>query len=260
MTDLQPRRSLLWVAYESLATLAVIGVFCFISFCWMPVALIFQLFAPRRFRQRCGRFMIMDGFRTYLRFLSFAFPCRFDLSELAQLAEEKPLIIAANHPSLLDAVLIVSCLPNAVCVMKASLMDNIVFGVCARLAGYIRNNAPLPMILNAREALQGGAHLVIFPEGTRTENFPLNACSASIGLIANRTGIPVQTLLIDYSTPYLGKGWPLSKRPSLPLSCRVRLGRRFEAVRDVTAFTAELEAYFRDELGQKTPSTAAVAI
>lgn len=260
MTDLQSRRRPLWVAYEYLAILAVVGVFCFISFCWMPVALIFQLFAPRRFRQRCGRFMIMDGFRTYLRFLTFAFPCRFDLAELAQLADEKPLIIAANHPSLLDAVLIVSCLPNAVCVMKASLMDNIVFGVCARLAGYIRNNAPLAMILNAREALQGGAHLLIFPEGTRTEKFPVSPCSASTGLISSRSGIPVQTLLIEYSVPYLGKGWPLSKRPSLPLSCRVRLGRRFEAVRDVTAFTTELEAYFHRELGQKTPSTAAFGV
>jgi 1-acyl-sn-glycerol-3-phosphate acyltransferase len=260
MTDQQPSRNPLWIAYEYLAILAVIGVFCFISFCWMPFALIFQLFAPLPIRRRCGRFMIMDGFRTYLRFLRFAFPFRFDLSELARLADEKPLIIAANHPSLLDAVLIVSCLPNAVCVMKASLMDNFVFGVCARLAGYIRNNAPLAMILNAREVLQDGAHLVIFPEGTRTEVFPVSPCSSSIGLIASRTGIPVQTLLIDYSTPYLGKAWPMSKRPILPLNCRVRLGRRFEPVRDVTAFTAELEAYFRSELGQKTPSTAAMAV
>jgi 1-acyl-sn-glycerol-3-phosphate acyltransferase len=67
--------------------------------------------------------------------------------------------------------MIVSRLPNAVCVMKASLMDNLLFGAAARLARYIRNDAPLEMILNARQALHDGARLVIFPEGTRTANF-----------------------------------------------------------------------------------------
>ena len=48
-------------------------------------------------------------------------------------------------------------------------MDNIVFGVGARLAGYIRNNAPLAMILSA-ETLQEGAHLSNFPEGATLRN------------------------------------------------------------------------------------------
>lgn len=257
MTDHRQRPNPLWVAYEYLGILGVIGVFFFISMCWMPFALLCQFILPRALGQRCGRFVIMVAFRIYLGSLSLFFPCRFDLSEIDQLAAEGPLIIAANHPSLLDAVLIVSRLPNAVCVMKSALMDNLIFGIGARLAGYIRNDAPLATILSAREALQGGAHLIIFPEGTRTEQFPVDHCSASIGLIASRTGVPVQTLLIEYSAPYLGKGWPLSKRPQLPLSCRVRCGRRFEPMRDVAAFTAELEAYLRSELAAKKPSTGA---
>ena len=68
--------------------------------------------------------------------------------------------------------MIVSRLPNAVCVMKAELMDNILFGAAARLARYIRNDAPLAMIRDAREELRRGAQLVIFPEGTRTARFP----------------------------------------------------------------------------------------
>lgn len=43
--------------------------------------------------------------------------------------------------------MIVSRLPNAVCVMKASLMDNLPFGAAACLARYIRNDATLEMIL-----------------------------------------------------------------------------------------------------------------
>lgn len=258
MTDQCTKAHPLWAAYETLGLLAVIWVFCIISFCWMPFAFLFRFVLPQRLGERVGRWVIMWAFRIYLRSLTLLFPIRFDLSALDALASEGPLIIAANHPSLLDAVLICSRLPNAVCVMKASLMDNIVFGVGARLAGYIRNNAPLAMILSARETLQEGAHLVIFPEGTRTEKFPLDTCSASLGLISSRTSIPVQTLLIDYSNRYLGKGWPLTKRPRLPLYGRVRLGRRFQPAVDAATFTAQLEAYLRTELGEESPSTVAV--
>ena len=140
--------------------------------------------------------------------------------------------------------------------MKAALMDNLLFGAAARLARYIRNNAPLETILSAREELRRGAHLVIFPEGTRTEHFPIGPCQKSTGLIASRTTAPVQTLLIEFSTPYLGKDWPLFQRPALPLTVSVRLGRRFAPPKDVTAFTHELEAYFRQKFEQNSPSTA----
>jgi 1-acyl-sn-glycerol-3-phosphate acyltransferase len=143
--------------------------------------------------------------------------------------------------------------------MKASLLDNVLFGAAARLARYIRNNAPLEMILNAREELRCGAQVVIFPEGTRTTNFPVDACQSTVGLLARRSGVPVQTLIIEFSTPYLGKSWPLLRRPVLPLTCSVRLGRRFEAPTDVPAFAAELEAYFHTEMGKRPPDATAHA-
>lgn len=258
MTNLQHKGNLFWVAYQYLALVCIPGTFFVICLGWLPFALLLAIILPRRLGLRWGRHMIQDGFKTYIDVLSLFFCCRFDLSELDQLQNEGPLIIAANHPSLLDAVLIVSRLPKAVCVMKAALMDNIFFGAATRLAGYIRNFPSLAMILNAREALQDGAQLVIFPEGTRTEKFPVDACTASTGLIASRTGIPVQTLLIEYSTPFFGKAWPRFRPPVLPLHCRIRLGRRFVPGRDVGAFTAELDAYFRAELSKNLPSTAAI--
>jgi len=259
MTEQRRSGNPLWIAYRYVAMIFIPGIFLLLCLGWLPFALLGRLL-PSRLGQRWSRYMMMDGFRTYLDILEWCFSCRFDLSELDQLHTEGPLIIAANHPSMLDAVLIVSRLPNAVCVMKAALVDNIFFAAPTRLAGYILNNEPLAMVLQGREALQAGAQLVIFPEGTRTENFPVDTCTASTGLIASRSGIPVQTLLIEYSTPYLGKDWRRCRPPELPLHCRVRLGRRFEPSRDVAAFTAQLNAYFRTELSQKTPLTAATAV
>lgn len=261
MTDTRHAGNPLWIAYEYVAMVIGLGSLAVICLGWLPFAMIFNPVLPRHIGQRWGRYMIMDGFQTYLNVLRRFCACRFDLTELDQLRSEGALILAANHPSLLDAVMITSRLPNAVCVMKASLMDNILFGAAARLARYIRNNAPLEMILNAREELQGGAHLVIFPEGTRTVNFPIDVCTPSTALISGRTKIPVQTLLIEYSVPYLGKAWPLWKRPPLPLICRIRLGRRFPPPENITGFTRELEAYFREqlEMGPKGTLTAVIA-
>jgi hypothetical protein len=67
-------------------------------------------------------------------------------------------------------------------------------------------------------------------------------------LISKHAAVPVQTLIIETDSPFLSKGWPLFKRPTLPVTYRVRLGTRFDPPADVAAFTAELDRYFRKEL------------
>jgi 1-acyl-sn-glycerol-3-phosphate acyltransferase len=238
----------LWLAYENVAM--VLGLACLALLClvWLPFAMVLHALLPRRLGQPIGRLLIMAGFRFYLRFLTLFCACRFDLAELDALRPDRPLVLVANHPSLLDAVMIISRFPDMVCVMKAALMNNILLGSAARLARYIPNDAPLDVVLRARKALRDGAHLLIFPEGTRTRNFPVDACTASAGLIAQRAQVPLQSLLIEFNSPYLGKAWPLWRRPELPLHFRVRVGRRFAPPTDVAAFGGELEGYFRAEL------------
>ena len=259
MTERGSATSALWAAYEAVAMALGLGALALLCLCWLPFALVLHPLLPRRIGQPLGRRAIMRGFRVYLGFLGRVCACRFDLSALDRLRDEGPLILVANHPSLLDAVMIVSRLPNAVCVMKAELLDNILFGAAARFARYIRNDAPLDMILDAREELRRGAQLVIFPEGTRTRDFPVNPCQPTAGLIARSSGVPVQVLLIEFTSPYLGKDWPLFRRPELPLGCRIRRGERLPPPKDIAAFTVELERHFRSELGEKGPSTVAVA-
>jgi 1-acyl-sn-glycerol-3-phosphate acyltransferase len=253
MTDpLRPLLRLLgrtaWRLYEYLAMALGLGFLGLLCLGWLPFAVVLNIVLPQRWGQPLGRWLIMFGFRLYLHFLSLFCACRFDLAALDRLRGDKPLILVANHPSLLDAVMIVSRFPNMVCVMKAALMDNLLLGAAARLARYIPNDAPLDMILRAREELRDDAHLLIFPEGTRTVHFPIDTCSASAGLIASRAKSPVQALLIDFTSPYLGKAWPLFRKPELPLRFSIRLGRRFAPPADVGAFSREIENYFRGEL------------
>ncbi len=234
-----------------------LGMLALLCLAWLPFAILMHPLLPEHWGQPLGRRVIMAVFRLYLHFLELCCACRFDLAELDRLRGEGALVLVANHPSLLDVVMIVSRLPNAVCVMKATLMDNLLLGAAARLARYIPNNASIRLVLHARDELRKDSQLLIFPEGTRTTTFPIGACTPGAGLIARAARVPVQTLLIDFDAPpYLGKTWPLFRRPSLPLHFRVRLGRRFEAPNDAKAFARQLEAYFRTELGRGAPCAA----
>lgn len=224
-----------------------LGVLC-LAFS-LATSLIY-LFVPKRWRQNLWRVAIMLLFRLFLGSLKLTRRCHFELEALDALRNEPALIIAPNHPSLLDAVMILSRLPNVSCVMKADLMNNVFLGIGARLAGYIRNEPLRKMVMLARQDLQSGGQLLLFPEGTRTVRSPVNPLTGSIGLIALHAQVPVQTVLIETDTRYLSKGWSLFRKPQLPLHFRVRLGRRFDPPQQTHAFMAELEHYFSHDLVQ----------
>jgi len=225
--------------------LGFLGLECLV---WLPFAALLHGVLPASLGQPVGRRVIRFGFALYLRWLSLLGACRFDVSALDGLADEGPMIIAPNHPCLLDAVMVISCLPNVACIMKASLMGNLFLGAAARLAGYIRNEPTLAMVLSAVTELGRGSQLLLFPEGTRTVRDPINRCLPSAAIISGRSGVPIQTVLIETDSAYLSKGWPLFRRPDMPITYRLRLGRRFAPSADHEALTAELERYLSDEM------------
>ncbi|MFD1709266.1 1-acyl-sn-glycerol-3-phosphate acyltransferase [Ottowia sp. GY511] len=208
---------------ESLAMAIGLGLLAAVCLTWTPFALVLGPILPQPLGKRVGRRAIQTGFRLYVILLQALCGCRFDLKALDELARRPgPMVVVANHPSLLDAVLLVSHLPNAVCIMKALLMHNLLLGAGARMARYIVNDAPLTMIRSAIAELKDGARLIIFPEGTRTAEMPVGPCAATAGVIAARAGVPIEVVVIEMSSPYLGKQWPLTRPPRLPLRVRVR--------------------------------------
>ncbi|MDR3390814.1 MAG: lysophospholipid acyltransferase family protein [Sulfuriferula sp.] len=217
---------------------------------WTLIAVpLYPLLTKRRGRT-LGRRVVMAAFRMYLASLSISRRCRFDLTALDALRGETPLIIAPNHPCLLDAVMVISRLPNVACVMKASLMNNIFLGAGARLARYIPNEPLRNMIHLAVADFQNGSHLLLFPEGTRTVQDPVNSLKGSVAIIAYQAQVPVQTVLIETDTHYLRKGWPLFRKPAMPITYRVRLGRRFDPPQNSQQLMTELQDYFANELVQ----------
>jgi len=226
--------------------LVALGAICLT---WTPLALLLYPLLPARAGRLLGRWVISRGFRMYLGGLSLMGACRFDLDEVDALRGSGPMILAPNHPCLLDALMIVSRLPDVACVMKAALIRNVFMGAGARMARYIRNEPLIAMIRGAVDSLHAGQHLLLFPEGTRSVRTPVSQFQKSLALIACRARVPVQTLIIETDSGYLRKGWPLFRRPAMPIHFRVRLGRRFPPPDgDIARYTAELEAWFAAEL------------
>jgi len=223
-------------------------LFAVICLLWNVVALPLLLLLPSGRGARCGRLGILAGYRLYVWSLRVMGLYRLDLRALEELRLGPPVVLAPNHPSLIDAVMIIAHEPRVACVMKSSLMNNVLIGPGARLARYIRSTPTRRMIHEAVAELRRGGMVLLFPEGTRTTRSPLNELQAGVGIIARQAGVPVQALIIETDSPIISKGWSPLRHGTFPVTYRMRLGRRFDPPDDVREFVAELDRYFRAEL------------
>jgi 1-acyl-sn-glycerol-3-phosphate acyltransferase len=102
-------------------------------------------------------------------------------------------IIVANHPSLLDVVMILSLVPNADCIVNGYVEHTIVGKIVQKL--YILNSKGHERLLQeCAESLKQGNCLVIFPEGTRTPRsgeMHLKKGAARLALLSGCSIIPV---------------------------------------------------------------------
>lgn len=228
--------------YGLLALLAVIILV------WTALALVLLSPLPRRWRRAGARYTMMGGFRLFSQALTLTGAYRLDLTAIDGLRGGPPVILAPNHPTSIDAILLLTRHPDLACVLKPALLNNVFLGAGARLAGFIRSDPPLRMIKEAVTELRRGAVVLLFPEGTRTTRQPVNALTGSVAVIARHAQAPIQVALIETDSPYLGKGWPFFQAPSLPIRYRVRLGSRLEASPDPARCLAALEREYAEQL------------
>jgi 1-acyl-sn-glycerol-3-phosphate acyltransferase len=250
---------ILLAVYDRTIFYLCLAEFVLLALGWSVLASLLRLVLPGRLGNRVGRLGIMLSCRLFLATLTLTGRFHFDLRQLDSLRHEKALIIAPNHPSLWDAVMLASRLPDMAIIMKASILDNLLLGGGARLSGYIPNDSVRRMICQALDNLRSGSHVLLFPEGTRTVTPPVGRITGAVGVIACRAQVPVQTVLVETNSRYLSKCWPAWRMPVLPLTYRVRLGCRFDAPTNSAAFVDELQQYFSTSLtgGAAAQDTAA---
>jgi 1-acyl-sn-glycerol-3-phosphate acyltransferase len=206
--------------------------------------------ATRR-RERWGRWVVFAISRIHTRYLSITGVVRSDLNRLAPLREARGLIIAANHPTLLDAIMLFSELPQTFCLVKGEVMRNPLLALLARVAGFVSNAQAAEIVDECLTRLRRGETLIIFPEGTRTVEDPINSLQPGFALLARRSGAPVQTVLIRSQRQFLAKRVPFFNLAlGFPIGYDFEVGEQFDPrkFRKAKEMSAAADAYFRTAL------------
>lgn len=169
--------------------------------------------------QKHARILVSRLFRFFIWFMTVLHICRFKVENKERLRDAGGCVVVANHPSLLDVVMLISILPNADCIVNASLKKNIVGAIVAYL--YITNDYEHEeLIEKCVESINNGNALIIFPEGTRTKPEGQNQYkkgAARVALAAKCPVIPVfmggndklglrkkdPMLLFNHTDPYI---------------------------------------------------------
>jgi 1-acyl-sn-glycerol-3-phosphate acyltransferase len=122
--------------------------------------------------------------------------------------ERGPALVVANHPTLLDIVLLLAHMPQADCVAKREAWSNPFLRPVVSAAAYIPNDDGEELIAACRKRLEAGRIVVLFPEGTRSPAAGLHPFRRGAAHLALSSGCEVVPVLLRCDPPSLKKGRP----------------------------------------------------
>ncbi len=237
-------------AGDYLRQLSTLGLFFLINVVLSPPAGLLSLLLGDRIPSSAGQRLIAGLVRFWLRYARLAGTIRVDFPEAEKLRNLRGVVVAPNHPSLIDAIILLGVLPRAVCVMRADLAFNPVFGGMSRMAGFVPNDRGRLLVRGGLERIRRGENLLIFPEGTRTRTGPVNAFKKGFALIAVNAGAPIQTIFIEREGRYLSKHLSLLSPAALPVRFRLHLGEVIhpQPGESASQLAQRVERYFRERV------------
>jgi 1-acyl-sn-glycerol-3-phosphate acyltransferase len=166
-----------------------------------------RLLAPESQRvDAWAQWVLHRSCRSYLAFAEALGLIRVEVHGAAALSQPGPLLVAANHPCLLDSVLMLAQLPRAVFIASTRRTDDLFLRWPALAAGYIRSDGGPAVVREAVRRLGEGQCIVIFPEGTRSPRQGLAPFRRGAAHIALASGCPLQPVTISCDPPALLKG------------------------------------------------------
>jgi len=165
---------------------------------------------PQEGSRRC-RSLLNRSLRFHADYMRFFGLIDFDSRGLEKKLPQGPFVLVANHPSLVDVVLLLSACPKMFCVVKGPVMHSPFVGRMMRYADHIDagDGGPasgMAVLQGAVDRLRAGDPVLIFPEGTRSPRNALGPFHKGAFAIARLAGVPVVPLHIAMSPPGLMRG------------------------------------------------------
>ncbi|MGH7843417.1 MAG: lysophospholipid acyltransferase family protein [Candidatus Binataceae bacterium] len=212
-----------WRLFFTAFAFAALGVGGFVlAMTVIPLATL--LVRDQQRRNRRAQSIIRESFRIYVAMLQMAGVLKLEVVGGEKLPACRGRLIIANHPTLIDIVLLMALIPEAKCVVKPQLFRNPLLRELVRAAGYIRNDAePEVLIEKCRETLAAGNNLIVFPEGTRSVPGQPTRFQRGFAHIATLTGATLQPITITCEPVTLVKGEPFYKIPDSRPNFRIEV-------------------------------------
>lgn len=170
--------------------------------------------SDQRYRKRLARKTVHYTFKFFIALMSWLRIFRFSLEAAKGLKAIDGHLVLANHPSLIDVVVLISMIPNADCVVKTHLFRNIFLRGAVGGAGYISNSDPQRLLEDCEASLNEGNNLIIFPQGTRTTPGESLRFQRGAANIAVRCHAKVTSVVLTVNPTTLTKHEPWYKIPS----------------------------------------------
>ncbi|RRJ82782.1 lysophospholipid acyltransferase family protein [Aestuariirhabdus litorea] len=175
-------------------------------------------------RKRRVKRLINLTFRTFTRIVTLLGVFRVEFAGTDRLRSDRGCLIIANHPSLVDFVLLGSQVPDCDCIVKQALWSNPFLKGVVSAADYLPNSTGPAMIERCRQRLAAGERLIVFPEGTRTEPGQAVTLNRGAANIAVRTGRPIRLVHIHCQPPVFTRNTPWYRIPAQQPRFRIEVG------------------------------------
>ena len=177
---------------------------------------------------------VYRGVRWVLRQLGFGF-FRLRIEGLENIPASEGAILAGNHPSVLDGVLLLIVSPRPVRFLVAEELFNHpllrwAFESMGCIPVYRTKTHNGDALHAAVEVLARGEVIGIFPEGTTSDHGVMRQIKRGVGLLALKTGVPVIPFGVQGSTALYPHGACMARPGPITLAFApaVRYGRSCE--------------------------------
>lgn len=168
-------------------------------------------------------------FRLFLWFIRSIGVIDVSVEGTEKLARCRGCLIVANHPTLLDVVILMALTPNIQCMVKHQLWRNIFLRGVVSAAGFIRNDRTADEILNqCARAFADGENLLVFPEGTRTVTGAYPKMLRGFANIAILSRVDIQIVVIKCEPILLTGNEPWYAVPRSKPCFQVRIDQRWK--------------------------------
>ena len=209
------------------------------------------------------RHMIRWALRKYIGSLCSLHLIDLEVSGLERAAIPGALLVA-NHPSLLDAPILLAYLGDTIVIAKQALRANPFLSASIRGADYVVNDDAVALIDACRARIDADQTLLLFPECTRTALDGAVRLRRGAAQIAVRSGCPVVPVTIVFSDPLLTKQsrWWLAprRRPRVRVIAHAPIASApFVQASDSVSIaarrlTAHLQDFYAKELTRREPA------